>query len=280
MPLAVATLSESNPAAIGMRTLRQRASTSSGSPWPSEPKQNGDPLGTGKLGERCRAGGAERDRLEAVRGEQRQSVVALPRGARRERPARRRPRPGSPSDRADRNRRRRGARRRRRRRRHCGRCRRHCRDWQSRRGRRRAPRPSRRAAPRHSSPAAPPERQDAAVHGEADDAVEDFLACREHRHLGGQLCDQRLERGEALLRDEQRDGPLRRAVDEDAEHHLALRHEQALPAGKVALANVEIGGDARVVRVVDRENCWQALARPSPPVAALAHDGAMPGAAP
>ena len=62
-----------------------------------------------------------------------------------------------------------------------------------------------------------------------------------------------VEAGQPVLENQNRFDGEALGREQDVQHHLAFGNEAALPASEIALANVEIGGDARVLRVVDTD---------------------------
>jgi hypothetical protein len=50
-----------------------------------------------------------------------------------------------------------------------------------------------------------------------------------------------------------------RLGQQHAQHHLALGDELALSADQIRLADIAIGGDARIVRIVDGDDRRQRL---------------------
>ena len=71
------------------------------------------------------------------------------------------------------------------------------------------------------------------------------------RHAVGHPGQQRRKRFGASGRDEDRLGPEARAREQDAQNHLALGDEAPVVADEIALADVEIGRDPRIGRIVD-----------------------------
>ena len=72
------------------------------------------------------------------------------------------------------------------------------------------------------------------------------------RHVGGKPREQRPQPVQPLRRDQQAEsGRCSAGADQLLQHHLAFGHEQPRPADQVALADVAIGVDARIVGVVD-----------------------------
>ncbi len=81
---------------------------------------------------------------------------------------------------------------------------------------------------------------------EAGDGIEHGLARGVERDVGREAREQVCERIDPPLVDQQRGGAVARRPGEHGQHHLALGDEGALPADEIALADIAIGGDARI----------------------------------
>ena len=101
--------------------------------------------------------------------------------------------------------------------------------------------------------APPADRQHAAMHRKAGHLVHHGARGDINRHCGWRLGQRRRHSGQPRIEDQRRFGVEARGRKQHVEHDLALGHEPALAADEIALANVAIGGNARIVGIVDRD---------------------------
>ena len=230
IPPVTATLRESNPSAMGMRTVRQRARSAAGSPGPSAPRMTALLRPGAMSARRSAPAGLERDGAGSRDAAEEQWPPRRRAGGRRGSGARRLPRRGSTFCRADRSRWDPAAPRPRRRRRRCETGRRHL-SWfadavEDQHGRlwgqggQQGFRVKLLRFPAHG--------QNAPVQGEPGDGVDHALA----RHIEGGVGPERRRHGPKLFSPlfGQQDGLCLepRTGQQMAQHHLPLGDEQAL----------------------------------------------------
>lgn len=102
-------------------------------------------------------------------------------------------------------------------------------------------------------------RQYAAMHVKAGNPVHDLAGRHVDRKVHGCFAQGSVEACQPIFEYQHRFGRKAFGPEQHFEHHLSFSDETALPAGKIALADVEISGDARVLRVVDTNGAHACL---------------------